>query len=156
MPSRSRSDSPLTPLPDEPDDIILDEEEEDEEDEEDKQLDEEFQDGNEQGSSRSHQGWICCEDEQELEDDEERLPSPGPSPSPSLSHHSDSDSDSDSESGCGPVEFDDEPDVFSSYKVTDLISKSVDEIDIKTINLTQLALDCDLTDELAGLLESWI
>jgi hypothetical protein len=145
MPSRStsRSDSPLSPAPDEPDEDMLEEDE----DEENEHFGEEFEDG-----VYGKQGEMNIQDEEE--EDEGRLPSPGPSPSPSIPDHQDSDFDS--EVGCGPAEFDDESDVFSSHKVSDLILKPVDQVDLKTLDLGKLLLECDITDELAGLLEAWI
>jgi hypothetical protein len=145
MPSRStsRSDSPLSPAPDEPDEDMMEEDEV----EENEHFEEEFEDG-----PYGKQGEMNTQDEEK--EDEGRLPSPGPSPSPSIPDHQDSDFDS--EVGCGPAEFDDEPEVFSSHKVSDLILKSVDEVDLKTLDLGKLLLECDITDELAGLLEAWI
>jgi hypothetical protein len=141
--SSSRSDSPMTPPPDEE---MLEEEENDEEV---GRFDEDFEDGNNAGVMANE------EDEAELEEDEERSSSrASPSPSPSLSHYSDFDSGC--EIGCQPVEFDQEPDVSSTCKISDLISKSVDEIDLKTFDLGKLLLECDITDELAGLLDVWI
>jgi hypothetical protein len=141
--SSSRSDSPMTPPPDEE---MLEEEENDEEV---GRFDEDFEDGNNAGVMANE------EDEAELEEDEERSSSrASPSPPPSLSHYSDFDSGC--EIGCQPVEFDQEPDVSSTCKISDLISKSVDEIDLKTFDLGKLLLECDITDELAGLLDVWI
>jgi hypothetical protein len=155
MPSRStsRSDSPLSPAPDEPDDDMLEEDEDDEEDGH-------FMNGYGEGSEDEVNGRkgdfaVGQEEEEEVEEEDyERFPSPSPSPSPSISHHSDFDSGC--EIGCQPVEFDEEPDVSSTCKISDLISKSVDDIDLKTFDLGKLLLECDITDELAGLLEVWI
>jgi len=86
-------------------------------------------------------------------EDEERLPSPGPSPSPSSSIPDYQDSNFGSETGCEPAEFDDEeePDVICSAKVA-----KIDEFDLSTFDLGRLVVDCDITDQLAGLLEAWI
>jgi len=169
-----RSDSPMTPPPDESDEEMLEEDDENEDEDED----EEEEDKDEKIVQRDF-GYISEDEsngkkehmviEQEEEEDEERFSSPASpslSPSPSISHQPDSDSDSDSDcdsgTGCVPAESEDETDIFPSYKVLNSNSKSVDDIDdiddidLKTFDLGKLVVDCGFTDELAGLLESWI
>jgi hypothetical protein len=131
--STSRSDSPLSPPPDEPDEDMLEEEEE------------VFEDGLYEKQEEMNT-------QEEEEEKEERLSSPGPSPSPPIPDYQDSDSDS--EVGCGPAESDDEPNVFSSGKIA--TPKTMEDFDLKNFDLSQLVVDCDFTDELAGLLEAWI
>jgi hypothetical protein len=158
MPSRStsRSDSPLSPAPDEPDEDMM---EEDVDDEEDGHFMNGYGEGSEDKVNGGKGDFAIGQEEEEEEEEveeeyDERFPSPSPSPSPSISHHSDYDSGC--EIGCQPVEFDEEHDVSSTCKSSDLISKSVDDIDLKTFDLGKLVLECDITDELAGLLEPWI
>jgi len=83
--------------------------------------------------------------------DHERYSSTGPF----VSDHSNSESDS--ETGCA-VELDDQVNKSSSCRVLNANSsmKSIDDIDLKTLDLGQLVIECDFTDELAGLLKAWI
>ena len=120
-------------------------EEEEDKEEENEHFEEEFEDG-----SYEKQEEMNTQDEQE--EDEERLSSPGFSPSPPIPDHQDSDYDS--EVGCGPAGFYDETDVFSSGIIS--TPKTMEDFDLKDFDLSQLVVDCDFTDELAGLLEALI
>jgi len=143
--STSRSESPLTPCPDEPDEELLEEGEEDEEN----RQEEAFRCS--EGEVNGNIGDITIWQKEAEGKDHERYSETGPS----VPDHSKSESGS--ETGCA-VELDDQVNRSSSCKVLNANSStnSIDDIDLKTLDLGQLVIDCDFTDELAGLLKAWI
>jgi len=135
----------LTPCPDEPDEEMLEEGEEDEKNRQGEAF------GCNEGEVNGNIGDVTIWQKEAEGKDRERYSSTGPF----VPDHPNSESDS--ESGCA-VELDDQLNIFSSCKVLNANSSmnSIDDIDLKTLDLGQLVTDCDFTDKLAGLLKAWI
>jgi len=135
----------LTPCPDEPDEEMLEEGEEDEENRQGEAF------GCSEGEVNGNIEDVTIWQKEAEGKDHERYSSTGPS----VPDHSNSESDS--ETVCG-VELDEQVNKFSSCKVLNANSSmnSIDDIDLKTLDLGKLVIDCDFTDELAGLLKAWI
>jgi len=143
--STSISDSPLTPCPDEPDEEMSEEGEEAEENRQGEAF------GCSENEMNENIGDVTIWQKEAEGKDHERHSSTGPFVSDQ------SNSESDSETGCA-VELGDQVNRYLSCKVLNANSSlnSIDGIDLKTLDLGQLVIDCDFTDELAELLKAWI